>query len=80
MIEVSLLALMRAWVVTVVASAALWMAVVIEPIWNWSVYWRELPQAFEVTSDEGPPPIPAMTPDRAPSADEITSPFLYPIR
>ena len=57
MIEVSLLALTRAWVVTVVASAALLTAVATEQIWNGAVYWRGLPQAFELIGDEGPPPI-----------------------
>jgi hypothetical protein len=50
-------ALTRAWVVTVVASAALLTAVAIEQIWNSAVYWRGLPQAFELIGDEGLRPI-----------------------
>lgn len=57
MIDVSLLALTRAWVVTVVASAALLTAVATEQLWNSAVYWRGLPQALELIGDEGPPPI-----------------------
>lgn len=55
MIEVSLLALTRAWVATVVASAALLTALATEQVWNGAVYWRGLPQAFELVADEGPP-------------------------
>jgi hypothetical protein len=57
MIDVSLLALTRAWVATVVASAALLTAVATEQVWNGAVYWRGLSQAFELIGDEGRPPI-----------------------
>jgi hypothetical protein len=57
MIDVPLLALTRAWVVTVVASAVLLAAVGTEPIWNSAAYWRGLPRAFELVGDEGPPPV-----------------------
>lgn len=57
MIDVSLVALTRAWVTTVVASVALLTAVATEQVWNSAVYWRGLPQAFALIRDEGPPPI-----------------------
>jgi hypothetical protein len=57
MIDVPLLALTRAWIVTVVAAAVLLLAVGTEPIWNSAAYWRGLPKAFELAGDEGPPPV-----------------------
>ena len=57
MIDAALLALTRAWFVTVVASAVLLSSLSIEQVWNAAVYWRGLPQAFELISDEGLPPI-----------------------
>ena len=57
MIDIFVPALMRAWVVTVVASAAILTAMATEHNWNGAVYWRGLPQAFELIGDEGRPPI-----------------------
>jgi hypothetical protein len=57
MIDMPLLALTRAWVVTVVASAVLLVAVGTEPIWNSAAYWRGLPKAFELVGDADTPPV-----------------------
>jgi hypothetical protein len=57
MIDVPLLALTRAWLVTVVASAALLSSLSIEQVWNSAVHWQGLPQAFELIGDEDLPPI-----------------------
>jgi hypothetical protein len=57
MIDVYLLALTRAWFATVVVSAVLLSSFSIEHVWNSAVYWRGLPQAFELIGDEGPPPV-----------------------
>jgi hypothetical protein len=45
MIEVSLLALTRAWFIAVVVSAILLMSFAIEQVWNAAVYSHGLPQA-----------------------------------
>jgi len=55
LIDISLLALTRAWFATVVAVAVLLASFAIEQDWNSAVYWRGLPQAFELIGDEGPP-------------------------
>ena len=55
LIDISLLALTRAWVATVVAVAVLLASFAIEQDWNSAVYWRGLPQAFELIGDAGPP-------------------------
>jgi len=57
MIDVTLLALTRAWLAAVVASTVLLVSFAIEQNWNSTVYWRGLPQAFELSGDEGPSPI-----------------------
>jgi hypothetical protein len=57
MIDISLLALTRAWFTTVVALAVLLASLTIEQDWNSAVYWRALPQALELVGNEGPPPI-----------------------
>jgi len=59
MIDISLLALTRAWFATVVALAVLLLltSFAIEQDWNSAAYWRGLPQALELMGDEGPPPI-----------------------
>ena len=57
MLDISLLALTRAWVATVVAVAVLLASFAIEQGWNSAVYWRALPQAIELSGDEGPSPI-----------------------
>ena len=44
MIDISLLALTRAWFVTVVAAAALLTAMATEQIWNGAVYLHGCPK------------------------------------
>jgi len=61
LIDISLLALTRAWFATVVALAVLLASFAIEQNWNSAVYWRGLPQAFELIGDEGPPIVDQLT-------------------
>lgn len=53
MTDACLRALTRAWFVTVLASALLLGACATEHVWNSAVYWDDLPQAFELTGDDG---------------------------
>ena len=61
LIDISLLALTRAWFATVLAVAVLLASFAIEQDWNSAVYWRGLPQAFELIGDEGPPIVDQLT-------------------
>ncbi len=55
-IDLSLTALTKAWIATVIASGLLFTALATAQIWDRAVYLRSLPQAFQLISD-GPPPI-----------------------
>jgi hypothetical protein len=53
--ELSVDALTRAWLTTVVALALLLIACVTADVWNTQVYLRSLPNALQLVAD-GPPP------------------------
>lgn len=56
MIELSVAALARAWITTVIATALLFAALAMAQVWNSAVYLRSLPQALQLVAD-GPPPV-----------------------
>ena len=53
MTDLCLRALTRAWLITVLASAVLLGACATEQVWNSAAYWDDLPQAVELTGDDG---------------------------
>jgi hypothetical protein len=56
MIDITLPALTRAWLVTTIASGLLFTALAGAQIWNTDVYLRTLPYALQLVGD-GPAPI-----------------------
>jgi hypothetical protein len=56
MIEMSLSALTKAWLTTVIASAMLLAALAAARVWNGAVYFQTLPHALQLVGD-GPPPV-----------------------
>jgi hypothetical protein len=56
MIDMSLSALTKAWVVTTIASGLLAAALATAQVWNTAVYLHTLPHVLQLVGD-GPPPI-----------------------
>lgn len=56
MIEISVAALARAWITTVIATGLLFAALATAQVWNSAVYLHSLPQALRLVGD-GPPPV-----------------------
>lgn len=56
MIDMSLSALTRAWVVTTIASGLLLAALASAQVWSSAVYLHTLPHVLQLVGD-GPPPI-----------------------
>ena len=56
MIDMSLSALTKAWVVTAIASGLLLAALATAQVWSSAVYLHALPHVLQLVGD-GPPPI-----------------------
>ena len=56
MSDISVAALARAWITTVVAIGLLSAALAAAQVWNSAVYLHSLPQALTLVAD-GPPPV-----------------------
>ena len=56
MVDVSLLAVTKAWVVTTIASGLLFAALAVAQVWSSAVYLQTLPSALQLVGD-GPPPV-----------------------
>lgn len=47
-------ALTKAWVITVITSGVLLIALAILRVWNSAIYFQNLPQALQLIGDEAP--------------------------
>ncbi len=54
MINLSVAALTRAWLVAVIASLLLWLGCAVTQVWNSQVYFANLQRALQLVAD-GPP-------------------------
>ena len=57
MIDLSLSALIRAWITTMIASGLLLVALALAQFWNNAAYVQGLRQALQITAEEPPPDV-----------------------
>ena len=57
MIDLSLSALIRAWITTMIASGLLLVALALAQFWNNDAYKQGLRQALHITAEEPPPEV-----------------------
>jgi hypothetical protein len=57
MIDLSLSALIRAWITTMIASGLLVVALALAQFWNNAGYVQGLRQALQITAEEPPPDV-----------------------